>query len=132
MIIYEMLPLSEWETLKPLYEKCFPGGPFPSPEVSCAAVAKDGDKVIAFWFLQMCAHAEPVGIDPEYSGLVSLHKLQDTVHEAFSDRPGMEYYVNITDDHLDEVLQKNGFRFIGRLYAANVPQTPKATTVPKV
>lgn len=122
MITYEMIPLGEWEDLKPLYTTFFPEVPFPSPELSCAAVAKDGNKIVAFWFLQLCAHAEPVGIDPAYSGLVNLHALQDALHKGFKHVPSLEYYITSPDNRFDQVLLNNGFKFIGALYSRRVDE----------
>lgn len=121
MIIYEMLPLNEWNSLKPLYEELFPNVSFPGPEVSSAVVAKEDGKIVAFWFLQMCAHAEPVGISPEYADKVSLHQLQQTLFDGFKHVSGMEYYITSTDPKLGDILEANGFKQIGILYSNKIP-----------
>jgi len=121
MITYEMLPISEWESLRPLYTELFPDVIFPGPEVSSAAVAKEDDKVVAFWFLQMCAHAEPVGIDPAYTGSVSLHKLQNTLFDGFKEVSGMQYYITVPDPRLGDILEANGFKQVGVLYSNKIP-----------
>lgn len=117
-----MLPLEEWPRLEKLYSSLFPDRPFPAdPSLSCVAVAEKGDEIVGFWFLHLCAHAEPVGIDPVEGKEVSLHALRNTLHEAFSDRSGMEYYITTADTRLGEILEGNGFTPVGVLYAGQVP-----------
>lgn len=122
MITYRMLPLDEWGRLEPLYTSLFPDRPFPaSPEMSCAAVAEKDGEIVGFWFLHLCAHAEPVGIDPIAGEEVNLHALRNTLHEAFRASSGMEYYITTADSRLGEILEGNGFRPVGILYVSQIP-----------
>jgi hypothetical protein len=121
-IIYRMLPLNEWDRLIPLYTTLFPNRPFPgNPDMSCVAVAEKGDEIVGFWFMHLCAHAEPVGIDPTEGEEVSLYSLRNTLHEALKDSRGMEYYITTADSRLEEILEGNGFVAMGTMYASQVP-----------
>lgn len=120
-ISYRMLPLDEWARLEPLYKSLFPERPFPeNPEMSCAAVAEKDGEIVGFWFMHLCAHAEPVGIHPFEGEGVSLHALRNTLHEALSNAKGMEYYITVTDDRLGQILEGNGFIPMGTLFRSQV------------
>lgn len=121
-ITYRMLPLEEWHKLEPLYTALFPERQFPAePVVSCAAVAEKDGEIVGFWFMHLCAHAEPVGVHPIEGEGVSLHALRNTLHEAFSNRGGMEYYITTADPRLGEILEGNGFMPVGALYVGQIP-----------
>jgi hypothetical protein len=122
-ITYRMLPLEEWDHLKPLYTELFPDRPFPAnPEMSCVAVAEDEGKIVGFWFMHLCAHAEPVGIDPIDGMGVSLHALRNTLHEAFKGSGGMEYYITTDDSRLGEILAAYGFKAVGTMFVSQIPK----------
>jgi|SRR3954466_10543692 len=129
MITYKMLPLEEWYRLQPLFSALFPGLPLPKPELAKAAVAEANGEIVAFWFMQLCAHMEPAGVDPRYADIVSLHKIRNTLHLDLPDCEGMEYYIYTATPEWDEPLQKAGFRPIGLAYAAKVPSIEGIETV---
>lgn len=120
-IVYEMLPIDQWKAMQSLYTDLFPQAIFPGPEVSSAAVARDGDKIVAFWFLQLCAHAEPVGIMPGYEDIVSLHQLQQTLFDGFKAASGMEFYIAAPNSAIAQMLENNGYKTVGILYANKIP-----------
>ena len=118
-----MLPLDEWPRLEVLYASLFPDRPFPAdPALSCVAVAEKDDQIVGFWFLHLCAHAEPVGIDPVEGEGVSLHTLRNTLHEAFKEYPGMEYYITAADTRMGNILETNGYTPLGVLFSGRIPQ----------
>lgn len=122
MITYRMLPLAEWDTLKPLYTKLFPERPFPGdPAGSAVSVAEDDGKIVAFHFMHLCAHAEPVGIDPIEGKDVSLLTLFHTLEKSFKDSAGMEYYITAVDDKMGSVLESLGFVPVGVLFSNLIP-----------
>lgn len=117
-----MLPLDEWPRLEALYGRLFPERPFPAdPSASCVAVAEKDGEIVGFWFMHLCAHAEPVGLDPFEGQDVSLHALRNTLHDALKESKGMEYYITTADPRLGEILEGNGFIPVGVLYVAQVP-----------
>lgn len=117
-----MLPLDEWGKLEELYSKLFPGRPFPNSDMSSAAVAENEEgEVVAFWFFQLCAHLEPVGVDPELGQGVSLHSLRDVLHEALANCTGMEYYISTSDPRLGEILEGSGYTPVGVTFSATIP-----------
>jgi len=122
-ILYRALPLEEFDKAKPLFEKLFPGLAYPSPETASVVVAEVEDKVIGFWFIQLCAHGEPAGIDPEYTNTVSMHKLLETLHQtlASSGGTGMIYYVHTATPEWGEALQAAGFIPLGYIYSNAIP-----------
>jgi hypothetical protein len=71
----------------------------------------------------MCAHAEPVGIDPDHRhGPVNLEELRNTIHEAYSGiAPGMEYYICAPTPEWEGPLKRFGFWPVGVMYAARIP-----------
>lgn len=117
-----MLPLEEWESLKPLYTELFPERPFPSdPSGSAVAVAESDGKIVAFHFMHLCAHAEPVGIDPIEGKGVNLLTLLHTLEGAFKDTSGMEYYITAVNDKMGKVLEGLGFMPVGVLFSNLIP-----------
>ena len=121
-ITYRMLPLEEWDKLVPLYSALFPDKPFPSnPEMSCAAVAELDDKIIGFWFLHLCAHAEPVGVDPIDGKGVNLFSMLNTLMSGVKHASGMEYYISTPDPRLGDILEGSGFTPVGVLFSNKVP-----------
>lgn len=121
--VYRILGQDEFYKAQALFEKMFPVLKYPSPEVSSIYVAEIDGEVAAMWVFQLCAHAEPVCVDPKYSGMIDLPKLLDTVHTTISDSggAGMEYYIYTATPEWDRTLQANGFTPIGFAYKAVVP-----------
>lgn len=123
MITYRILPLDEWDRLKPLYAELFPERPFPADSRgSCAAVAEEDGKIIAFHFMHLCAHAEPVGVHPIEGKGVNLITLLHTLEKSFGNNPGMEYYITAVDDRMGKILETLGFVPIGVLFSNLIPQ----------
>jgi hypothetical protein len=121
-ITYRMLPLQEWARLEPLYSELFPDSAFPSPEMSSAAVAEnENGTIVGFWFFQLCAHLEPVGLDPVLGQEVSLHGLQTILHETLANCSGMEYYISTPDPRLGEILEGSGYKPVGVTFSGRVP-----------
>jgi hypothetical protein len=121
MITYRMLPLEEWDKLEPLYTKLFPDVPFPAnPTGSAVQVAELDGKIVAFWFMHLCAHAEPVGVDPIDGKGVNLLTMLDNLNKAFRETPGMEYYITAADSRIGDILEKLEFKPRGVLFSSRI------------
>lgn len=118
MIIYKELPLNEWERLKPLYTEIFPDRPFPEdPRGSAVVVAEKDGEIVAFHFMHLCAHAEPLGVHPTEGKGVNLLTLFHTLEGIFKDKPGMEYYITAVNDQMGNILEGQGFVPVGVLFS---------------
>lgn len=121
MITYRMLPLEEWDSLRTLYTDLFPDKPFPeNPQGSCVAVAEESGTIVAFWFMHLCAHAEPVGVHPIEGKEVNLLSLLHTLQNAFPSASGMEYYITAADSRIGNILENLDFKPLGILFSKQI------------
>lgn len=121
LITYRMLPLEEWDSLRPLYANLFPDSPFPAnPVGSCVVVAEEDGEIVAFWFMHLCAHAEPLGVDPVKGKGVNLLTMLHTLENGFPSAGGMEYYITAADSRIGNILEGLDFKPLGVLFSKQI------------
>lgn len=84
---YRLLPLEEWDRLKPLMDKY--DQPMPNPVVASVAVAEKDGEIVAALFFQLVMHMEPLIIeDPR----ASFRNLKAVIDEGLNGKKGLVYY----------------------------------------
>jgi hypothetical protein len=109
-ITYRILPPEEWEKLIPIYPT---GLIIPPSDTSIAAVAECNGELVAFWFLQIALHMEPLLIK---DGLADYHKLAALLKEALPQ--GVPFLSSVPDEKMAHIAESVGMQATGwQLYA---------------
>lgn len=88
---YRLVKEDEWEWLGDKFESSgYNRILLPHPSVSQCVIAEFDDDIVAFLFLQVTLHSEPVHIDAEHRGKVNWLRMLHTLESAMI--VGCEYY----------------------------------------
>jgi hypothetical protein len=111
-LAYRLLPREEWHKLESLFEaKGLDKAVIPHPDVAqCAVAEEDGWRIVAFLFLQMVLHAEPIWIDPKGRGKVKFTRLVSTVEALFSPEGQHCYYAFVNTPAVAQMAQHVGMQ----------------------
>jgi hypothetical protein len=101
MIKYKELPQNDWGKLDHLIDSKF------IPPMGKAVVAEDEGRIISYYFLSPRWHAEPIWVDPEYSGKVYIPKMLKLLLQ------GLEHTMDILcltpkQSNVDEIMRNIG------------------------
>lgn len=92
MIRYRLIEPTEWEKLKPIFEAH--NTRMPNAALSTAAIAEnEAGEIVGMITLQPMIHAQPLWINPEYTGKVNLRGLFRKLEEVVNQFPGSRVYV---------------------------------------
>ncbi|HEY5990852.1 MAG TPA: hypothetical protein VIV12_31320 [Streptosporangiaceae bacterium] len=109
---YRLLPREEWGRLEALFDaKGLDKKTIPSPDVAqCAVAEEDGERIVAFLFLQMVLHAEPIWIDSAERGRVKFTSLVSTVEALFSPEGQHCYYAFVNTPVVEKMARHVGMQ----------------------